>query len=58
MLKILRLHTINAEEISLETIVDYAFHTLKALDLKVSEISIEDVVRSILQEQEEGSKNV
>lgn len=48
----------NAEEISLETIVDYAFHTLKALDLKVSEISIEDVVRSILQEQEEGSKNV
>jgi hypothetical protein len=35
----------DAEKISLETIVDYAFHTLHALDLKVSEISIEDVVK-------------
>ena len=47
----------NAEEISLETIVDYAFHSLKALDLKVSEISIEDVVKTILEEQE-GNNNV
>ena len=47
----------NAEEITLETIVDYAFHNLKALDLKVSEISIEDVVKTILQEQE-GNNNV
>ena len=47
----------DAEKISLETIVDYAFHTLHALDLKVSEISIEDVVKTILQEQE-GANNV
>ena len=46
-----------AEEITLETIIDYAFHNLKALDLKVSEISIEDVVKTILQEQE-GNNNV
>ena len=42
----------NAEEITMEQVVDYAFHTLKSVDLKVAEITIEDVVRSILQEQE------
>ncbi len=47
----------NADEILLETVVDYAFHTLKAKDLKVSEISVEDVVKSILKEQEEKEKN-
>lgn len=42
----------NAEKVSLKQVVDYAFHSLNALDLKVSEISIEDVVKSILKEQE------
>ena len=45
----------NADEIAMEQVVDYAFHTLKTTDLKVAEITIEDVVRSILQEQE-GAK--
>ena len=43
----------NADELMMEQVIDYAFHTLKSADLKVSEITIEDVVRSILQEQEE-----
>ena len=42
----------NADDIAMEQVVDYAFHTLKSADLKVEEISIEDVVRSILEEQE------
>ncbi len=46
----------NADEVELQTVVDYAFHSLNASDMKVSEITIEDVVKSILQEQEEGGK--
>ena len=42
----------NAEELSMEQVIDYVFHTLKTTDLKVSEITIEDVVRNILEEQE------
>ena len=42
----------NADEIAMEQVVDYVFHTLKTVDLKVSEITIEDVVRNILEEQE------
>ena len=42
----------NADELSMEQVIDYVFHTLKTSDLKVSEITIEDVVRNILQEQE------
>lgn len=42
----------NADELSMEQVIDYVFHTLKTSDLKVSEITIEDVVRSILEEQE------
>ena len=42
----------NADEVAMERIVDYAFHTLKTGDLKVAEITIEDVVRHILEEQE------
>ena len=42
----------NAEELTMEQVIDYVFHTLKTADLKVSEITIEDVVRNILQEQE------
>lgn len=45
----------NADEIQMEQVVDYAFHTLKTSDLKVAEITIEDVVRHILEEQE-GAK--
>ena len=45
----------NADEIAMERVVDYAFHTLKTVDLKVTEITIEDVVRHILEEQE-GAK--
>ena len=42
----------NAEEISVEEVVDYALHSLHAIDMKISEIGIEDVVRSILEEKE------
>ena len=42
----------NAEELMMEQVIDYVFHTLKTSDLKVSEITIEDVVRNILEEQE------
>ena len=42
----------NAEELTMEQVIDYVFHTLKTADLKVSEITIEDVVRNILEEQE------
>lgn len=42
----------NADEVEMEKVVDYAFHTLKTSDLKVAEVTIEDVVRNILQEQE------
>lgn len=42
----------NAEELSVEQAVEYCFHTLKAADLKLTEITVEDVVRHILEEQE------
>lgn len=45
----------NADNVEMQKVVDYAFHTLKTADLKISEITIEDVVRSILQEQEEAA---
>lgn len=47
----------NAEDVEIQKVVDYAFHTLKTSDIKISEITIEDVVRNILQEQE-GAANV
>ena len=43
----------NAEELTMEQVIDYVFHTLKTSDLKVSEITIEDVVRHILEQQED-----
>lgn len=43
----------NAQQIKVESVVDYAFHTLRANDFKISEISIEDVVKSILKKQNE-----
>lgn len=42
----------NAENINVEKVVDYAFHTLHAQDMKISEIGVEDVVKNILKEQE------
>ena len=42
----------NAEQMPMEQAVDYCFHTLKTADLKVTEITVEDVVRRILEEQE------
>ena len=46
----------NADELSMEQVIDYVFHTLKTTDLKVSEITIEDVVRNIFEEQESASE--
>ena len=40
------------DEIKLETIVDYAFKHLGATDMKISEISIEQVVKSILAKED------
>lgn len=40
----------NADEVSLETVIEYVFHNLKAVDMKIKEISLEDVVKSILEE--------
>lgn len=48
----------DAEQVALEQMVDFAFHTLHAKDMSISEITIEDVVRNILQEQERGTHNV
>ncbi len=43
----------NADLIAIEELIDYAFHTLHAQDMKISEIGIEDVVKNILKEQEQ-----
>lgn len=48
----------NADDISLETVVDYAFKTLHANDMKITAISVEDVVKNILKKQEEKKKHV
>lgn len=42
----------NAEEVSLEKVINYAFTKLHAQDLKIQEIDIEEVVKHILEEQE------
>lgn len=39
----------NAQEITLETVVNYAFNQLGAIDMKIEEISIEDVVKKLLE---------
>ena len=46
----------NADNISLETVINYAFHELKAIDMKIKEISLEDIVKSILEENENKNK--
>ena len=40
----------NAEELDIKKVIDYCFHDLNAIDLKISEISIEDVVKNLLEE--------
>jgi len=44
--------TFDNDKIKLETIVNYAFQELAAVDMKISEISIEDIVKSILEKDE------
>ena len=44
----------NAQQIKVESVVDYAFHTLNVSDFKITEISIEDVVKSILKKDEKA----
>lgn len=39
----------NAQEITLETVVNYAFNQLGATDMKVDEIGIEDVIKKLLE---------
>lgn len=39
----------NAQEITLETVVNYAFNQLGATDMKIEEIGIEDVVKKLLE---------
>ena len=42
----------DADRIPLEQVVQYAFSDLKAIDMKIAEISIGDVVKTILEQQE------
>ena len=42
----------DADKIALEQVVQYAFRDLKAMDMKIAEISIGDVVKTILEQQE------
>lgn len=46
----------DAEKLPLEEVIDYAFHTLRAKDIKVAEVSVEDVVRNLLEEQERSAR--
>lgn len=48
----------NADKISLETVIDYAFKTLKANDMKIFAIGVEDVVKNILKKQEDKKRHV
>ena len=42
----------DADKIALEQVIQYAFRDLRAIDMKISEISIGDVVKTILAQQE------
>ena len=42
----------DADSIPLEQVIQYAFRDLNAMDMKIAEISIGDVVRTILEQQE------
>ena len=49
----------DASIIKIEEVINYSFNKLNAIDIKVSEISIEDVVKSIFKEEENrGKENV
>ncbi len=45
----------NPDEIPLEDVVNYLFSSLHALDMKIEEISIEEIVKDILEKKENGS---
>lgn len=49
---------LNADEISLEDVIEYIFKELNTVDIQIKEINIEDVVREILKNNEEGKQNV
>ena len=42
----------DADKVVLEHVVQYAFSKYHAIDMKIADISIEDVVKKILTEQE------
>lgn len=42
----------DADKVALEEVVSYAFRDLRAMDMKIAEISIGDVVKTILEQQE------
>ena len=44
----------DADLLELETVVKYAFGTLKAVDMQISEINIEDVVKDIMSSKAKG----
>ena len=44
----------DADLLELETVVKYAFSTLKAVDMQISEINIEDVVKDIMASKAKG----
>ena len=46
----------DATKIKIEEVINYSFNKLNAIDIKVSEISIEDVVKSIFKEEENRGK--
>jgi ABC-2 type transport system ATP-binding protein len=49
----------DANDIKIEEVINYAFSELNAVDLKIKEIGIEDVVKSIFKEEENrGRENV
>ena len=42
----------DADKLALEQVIQYAFRDLRAMDMKIAEISIGDVVKTILEQQE------
>ena len=42
----------NADNVSLEEVCEYVFHNLKVSDMKINELTIEDVVKNLLLENE------
>ena len=46
----------DADRIALEEVIQYAFRDLRAMDMKIAEISVGDVVKTILAQQEADSR--